>query len=244
MRFFNAALLIGVILASACDGTEPPSPAVAMRGIQFQDDRGDIAQITPDTLDDGDEGLIQERETHDYSTPLRAPVVETSEMDLDDPDDPDDPDRVSVLSNEESEVSWLLRCLGPLHRLTILLLGFMIFLGSWWVVVTQRRPAVVAAYLVFLIIPLLFGVVGTVQAFIKFHQTIAWSELPVGQNVIARDTMAALVPIFVAVTVTIPSLFVLAVGLFVKTLKAPLHKTDDRTTTVSDSSQPDASNSP
>ena len=59
----------------------------------------------------------------------------------------------------ESYASWVIRCLG-IFGLSTVLAGVAIFIGACLVVCLAHRPAVIAAYLVFLLLPLLLGALG------------------------------------------------------------------------------------
>ena len=62
----------------------------------------------------------------------------------------------------ESYMVWVIRSLGLFGLLT-LLAGAAVFLGACLVVFLARRPAVIASYLVFLLLPLLFGTIGRLR---------------------------------------------------------------------------------
>jgi len=66
--------------------------------------------------------------------------------------------------------------LGPIYALLLPLSGFLVFVGACLVVALNRRPAVIASYLVILPLPLLIGLFGTLHGFLASYQVIYISE--------------------------------------------------------------------
>ena len=75
---------------------------------------------------------------------------------------------------QESYAAWLVRCLGLFGFMT-LLTGAAVFLGACFVVFLARRPAVIAAYMVFLLLPLLLGILGGSTAVVSMFGSLARS---------------------------------------------------------------------
>ena len=121
---------------------------------------------------------------------------------------------------EEPYLVWFIRSLG-LYGLLSLASGLAVFVGACAVVALARRPAVIASYLVFLLLPLLFAVTGAVQGTVSSFAVIARSDVVLKQSEIFAGIAEALVVVLSALTITLPSYFVVAIGLFVRTLQSP-----------------------
>ncbi len=119
----------------------------------------------------------------------------------------------------ESYASWVIRCLG-IFGLSTVLAGVAIFIGACLVVCLARRPAVIAAYLVFLLLPLLLGALGALRGCVSSFAVIAVSGVQLKQSQIFAGLSESLLFLLSALAITLPSYFVLAVGLFVRTLLA------------------------
>jgi biopolymer transport protein ExbB len=103
--------------------------------------------------------------------------------------------------------------------------GAALFVGACLVVSLARRPAVIAAYALFLLLPLLLGALGALKGCVSSFSVLAMSGTQIKQSQIFGGLAETLVLLFTALTVTLPSYLVIAVGLFVRTLAA-----DGRTT--------------
>jgi len=125
-----------------------------------------------------------------------------------------------VPMQSQSFLSWMITSLGPFYALVIPLTGLAVFIGACVVVASSRRPAVVAAFLVFLPLPLMIGLIGTVHGFISSFQIIATAGATPKPSDIAAGISTGLFTTLVGLLVTFPSLLVLAFGLFFKTLSA------------------------
>jgi hypothetical protein len=123
-----------------------------------------------------------------------------------------------------SYAEWVIQCLG-LFGLLSMLSGLAIFIGAGLVVALARRPAVIASYMVFLLVPLLFGILAATNGTIASFSVIALSDTQLKQSQLAGGLAEAMLPLFSALGVTIPSYLVLAIGLFVCTLFAEQRST-------------------
>ncbi|MCH5374186.1 MAG: MotA/TolQ/ExbB proton channel family protein [Planctomycetes bacterium] len=119
---------------------------------------------------------------------------------------------------QRSYLSWMFSSLGPIYGLLIPLAGITVFLGACLVVAMSRRPAVIAAYLVFLPLPLLIGVFGSIQGLIASYAVIAASTTSPKPADVAAGVSTALFTVLIGLLVSFPSYFVLAVGLLMRTL--------------------------
>jgi hypothetical protein len=118
----------------------------------------------------------------------------------------------------ESFALWLLRSLGLTGFLT-LLVGAAIFVGACLVVFRTRRPAVIASYLVFLLLPWLLAILGALKGSVASFPVIAAAGLELKQSQIFGGLAQVLLLLLVALVVTLPSYLVIAIGLFVRTLR-------------------------
>lgn len=121
----------------------------------------------------------------------------------------------------QSLLSWMFESLGLFYALVLPLAGFALFVGACLVVALSRRPAVVAAYLVFLPLPLLIGVCGSLEGFIRSLSIIAMAGGTPRAADVAEGISTGLFTSWVGLLVVFPTYFVLALGLFLRTLLAP-----------------------
>ena len=120
----------------------------------------------------------------------------------------------------QSYLSWMFMSLG-IYGLVLPLLGFAIFVGACLVVTLNRRPAVIASYLVFVPVPLLLGVFGSVHGMISALSVVA--SLPSDASMphlMAEGWATALFSTLVGFLVSAPAYAVVALGLFARTLAA------------------------
>jgi hypothetical protein len=120
---------------------------------------------------------------------------------------------------QQSFLLWLLECLGLFGALAVLA-GMAIFFGSWIVVFATRRPAVIASYLVFLPLPMLLAVAGALKGLVGVFSVVAMSGTELKQTHIMGALSETLVLPLSALLVTIPSLVVVGIGLFIRALLA------------------------
>ncbi len=114
---------------------------------------------------------------------------------------------------------WMIRCLG-LYGLLTLLSGVALFIGACVLVCVTRRPAVLAAYLVFLPLPFLIGLAGALKGCVASFEVFARSGVePKSSEILMGVTESLLTPMM-ALTVTFPSYLVIAFGLFIQVLLA------------------------
>lgn len=125
-----------------------------------------------------------------------------------------------------SHLAWAFKSLGLCYGTMIPLTGLLLFVGAVAVVALARRPAVIAAYLVFLPLPLLIGVFGTIQGLIASFSVLAHSGSAAKPAELAEGYSTALFTALFGVLVTFPSFLVLAAGLFLRTLFAGQNRDD------------------
>ena len=116
--------------------------------------------------------------------------------------------------------------LNSFSSLLTLLLGLMIFIGACYLMATKRRPAVLAAYLVLLPLPLLINLCGWLKGLISSLEAIATlPNVAVTTVDLAAATADSLLGLLVALLVSAPTYFVLVVGLLLRTLRSPTDST-------------------
>jgi len=115
-------------------------------------------------------------------------------------------------------MTWMINALGPIYGLAIPLAGLAVFVGSCLVVALSKRPAVIASFLVFLPLPVLIGVFGSVQGVISAFATVSGGGAEVPGDIVAACFATALFTTFLGLIVSGPSYLVLAFGLFFRTL--------------------------
>jgi hypothetical protein len=116
---------------------------------------------------------------------------------------------------------WVIQCLGLFGLLTVLS-AVAVFIGACVVVFKSRRPAVIASYMAFLLLPLLFGIIGALNAIISTFDVLAMTDVRIDvrqSQVLGFMAEVSLFPL-IALISTLPSYFVLSIGLFVRTIFA------------------------
>ncbi len=112
--------------------------------------------------------------------------------------------------------------MNSLSSLLVLVSGLLIFSGACYLVGTKRRPSVLAAYLVLLPLPVLISVCAGTRVLISSLTIIAASpNVSVTTADIAAAAADSLLSLFVALLVSAPTYFVLAIGLLLRTLRSP-----------------------
>ncbi len=122
---------------------------------------------------------------------------------------------------QQSYLAWAFESLGPLYGLGLPLAGFVVFVGACLVVVLNRRPAVIAAYLPVAAFPFLLGCFGTIHGFISAFSVIAMSSMAPDPAEYARGISMALFSALVGFLVTFPTCFVISLGLFFRAITSP-----------------------
>lgn len=119
-----------------------------------------------------------------------------------------------------SYLQWFLDRLGPFYSLVIPLAGLLIFFGACFVVLRSRRPAMIAAWLVLVPVPLMIGLQAAVMRQLPSLLIIATSGVQPTAAEIAEELASSLVPLFLGSLETWPAFFVLAAGLIFRTYQA------------------------
>ena len=120
---------------------------------------------------------------------------------------------------EQNFLIWLIQCLGLFGMLAVLV-AIALFFGSWIVVFAARRPAVIASYCVFLLLPLLLAVAAALKGLVAAFSVYAMADTDMKQTHIIGLLSEVLVIPLTALMLTIPTFFILATGLFIRTLFA------------------------
>lgn len=119
---------------------------------------------------------------------------------------------------EHSILSWMFQALGPFYGLLIPLSGLLLLLGAIIVVASNRRPAVIAAYLAFVPFPFLLGLMAVFSGAISSFQAVAMAGAAPKASELAEGWSLALFAGLVGLYAMLPGLLVTAVGLFLRTL--------------------------
>ncbi len=120
---------------------------------------------------------------------------------------------------QESCMLWLLRGLGVWGRLSILVAAAL-FIGSCVVVRVAQRPAVIAAYAIFLPLPLFFAAAGELQVMVSGFPAVARANEQLKPSEVAEAQGKIVVLPASALIATLPSYLVVAVGLLARTVAA------------------------
>lgn len=129
-----------------------------------------------------------------------------------------------AMEPQRSYLSWMFSAMGPFYGLLIPFVGFILFIGACLVVGANRRPAVIAAFLVFLPLPMMIGLFGSLQGFIASLLIMASAGTAPKPSELAEGVSMGLFTTLVGLLVTFPGYLVLAFGLFFRTLA---HKTSE-----------------
>lgn len=119
---------------------------------------------------------------------------------------------------KKSYLMWAFESMGIFYSLVLPAAGLAVFLGAILVVALNRRPGVIAAYLVFLPLPLLIGVFGSVHGLIFSLSAISSSGSDLPARVLVAAWPSALFTTYFALLVSFPSYFIVAIGLFVRAI--------------------------
>ena len=120
----------------------------------------------------------------------------------------------------QSYLALMFDALGPFYGFVLPLTGLALFVGACVVVGKARAPAVIASYLALLPLPALLGFLGTLQGLLGSYMVISASPVfPTGTNM-AEVWMIALFSSVFGLLVMLPSYLVVAVGLFVRTVRS------------------------
>jgi hypothetical protein len=115
-------------------------------------------------------------------------------------------------------LQWMYYSLGPFYLLLLCGSGFLVFAGALAVVALSKRPAVIAAYLVFVPLPLLIGVFATFDGFISAFAVVATASAQPKPSEVAEGISTGLFSMWFGLGAMFPGYFVTSVGLFVRTL--------------------------
>ena len=125
---------------------------------------------------------------------------------------------IAQMPQRQSYLGWMFRSLGWFYTLVLPGSALLVFIGAVLVVAICRRPSVIAAYLVFLPLPIMIGAFGTVQGLIASYSVIANSTMAPMQSELAQGYSTGLFTLLVGILLTFPSYFVISIGLFLRTI--------------------------
>ena len=127
-----------------------------------------------------------------------------------------------ALPPDTSLLGVLIGALSSFSAVLALVTAALIFFGACYLLATKRRPAVLAAYLVLLPLPVIISISGWISGTIASLSVIAASpDLPITNQDIAGGFATSLISLYAAMLASAPSYFVLAYGLLMRTLNPP-----------------------
>jgi hypothetical protein len=120
------------------------------------------------------------------------------------------------------------------YGIVVLSVGLAAFVGACLLVTTCKRPAVIAAYLPVVLFPLLVGVHGSVAMHYEFYDRLSKVSKIHDMSSLADDQAQSAYMLYLGVLATWPAFLVVAVGLFVRTLRyqGPSQKAKDPATEI------------
>ena len=124
------------------------------------------------------------------------------------------------VTDNQSVLSWMFHSLGLFYGTVLPLTGFVIFVGACLVVGLNKRPSVIAAYLVFLPLPFLIGLFATFHGCILSFYYFSQNDSRPSLELILGNLSLALFSSLVGLALTFPSLLVLAFGLLIRTIRS------------------------
>jgi hypothetical protein len=118
-----------------------------------------------------------------------------------------------------SYFQWVMTSLG-FFGVAIPLLGFAILAGAFVVVTVNRRPAAMAAYLLFVPAPLFVALFALAKGTVASFSIVALSDIELKQSELAGGLAESGLLLVAGLLATVPSYLVVAIGLFIRTLQA------------------------
>lgn len=119
------------------------------------------------------------------------------------------------MPEQNSILSLLLNAAG-FYGFFVVGVGLLVFVLAGVIVFLNRRPAVIATYLVAVPLPMMFAGLGSMYGLLT--ALVAMASPEVMPSEVATGAMGAIVMIMVGLIVTLPTMFVIGCGLFFRTL--------------------------
>lgn len=111
--------------------------------------------------------------------------------------------------------------LTSLSSLLVLVSSLLIFCGACYLVASRRQSSVLAAYLVFLPLPIVISMYFATSGVVTSLNAIASTPgVSLTTDAVAAATAQLLGEVLFAVLINAPSYFVLAIGLFLRTFNS------------------------
>ena len=121
-----------------------------------------------------------------------------------------------------SQLGVILHALSSFSAALALLSAAIIFFGACYLFASKRRPAVLAAYLVLLPLPVIISISGWISGTIASLNMIAASpDLHIANQDIAAGFATSLISLYASILASAPSYFIIAYGLLSRTLNPP-----------------------
>ena len=121
---------------------------------------------------------------------------------------------MNEFNEDMSRLEWMYHMLGAFYAVVIPAVGLLLFIGACIVVAKSKRPSSIAAYLVFLPLPLMIGFYGTIEGFIHIGQVISLSGSTPKHTELWSGFLTSWFTSMAGLGVMFPSFLVLAFGLF------------------------------
>ena len=126
---------------------------------------------------------------------------------------------------QKSYFAFVVDALGVAGTL-MLIASLAVFVGACVVVFGNKRPAVIAAYLVFVPIPILIGIYAAVRGFVNGFAVVTMSDTDLRQSEILGVLTEAALLIQIGMLASVPSYLLTSIGLFVRALQSGVGSPD------------------
>ncbi len=156
-------------------------------------------------------------ESGEFAVPVEAAAPEEGTFEVL-PGDHPAPAKQAEIPVRQSRLAWMVQSLGCFYGLIIPLAGLVVFAGACLVVALSKRPALIASYLVFVPLPSLIGIFGSIQGVISALSFIGHAEPRPSDIAIGIST--ALFTSYAGLLASAPSYLIVGIGLFVRTLQS------------------------
>lgn len=126
--------------------------------------------------------------------------------------------------SQQSFLHWFVSALGPKYLVLLPLAALIAFAVILVLVVRGRGWAAGAAAVLAVFMPLLVGLLGTIEGLILSYMVIASSDVTPKPSLIAEGISTSLVTAYAGLILTAPGFLLAVVGLFVRSLLEPKGK--------------------
>jgi len=120
--------------------------------------------------------------------------------------------------HQQSYLMWFFSALGIKYAVLLPLVGLIAFVVVLVLVLKGKGPALPAALMLIVPLPLLVGIGGVIEGLLAFFQVIAGAELAPKASTWAAGISMSLVTAWVGLLLTVPSYFLATIGMCVRSL--------------------------